>query len=291
MTANYPQGDGKPTCNQCLGRGVVPVPKEDRPPATVGELTKPCVCVLAREVLANLERAWKGLSKADPILKSPLRGREKENLWITASGKTIKEHLRHVAARQGPRWYLGVVSDADLMNAWLSKDIPDNEILDADIEVMRRRNRPPSSEFAALVDVIEPPTLLVIRLGVKAARNKAMCEVFLEALLHREHLGKPTWIVDQPFAPLAEGHLSYSVQASGVLEEWPRVKLDLDQPDGVGKGGLRVFSLDKPLTAPVSKGGPNRTTNLLGSGDIDSPFKPKKFPRKKKTGVPEGDEL
>lgn len=299
---DYPQGDGKPDCVHCRGRGVVSVPKDERPPFSIGELTRPCVCVLARDVLANLERAWKGLSKAAPILKSPLRGHETENLWITAGGKDLKEHLRHVAARQGPRWHLLVVSDADLMNSWLSKDIPDSDIFDADVEAMRRRSRPPSAEFSALVDLIDPPALLVIRLGVKAARNKAMCEVFQEALLHREHVGKPTWIVDQPFLRLAEGHIDYSLNVASVIEDWNRVVLSEQMEILPVGGGVQRFSMGSeprgtvvppPPRVPVPSQG--TTTNLLDYDDLNRPEKPKfkRKPLRKKKGGGEngGDEL
>jgi hypothetical protein len=128
----------------------------------------------------------------------------------------------------GPRWYFQVVSDAVLMDAWLSRDIA--EVWDPDVDAIRRTV---SSKYAQLSDLVDPPELLIIQLGVKAARNKAMPEVLLEAL-HRRYLmqdGKPTWLLDQPVYPLAEGHISYSDRIAELLTTWKHVDLgdDLEQ--------------------------------------------------------------
>lgn len=216
----YNDGDGKDDCPYCRGRGVVPVPPDKLPPYAIGEVTSPCKCVLLRDLIHNLERGWRGLSRANTIKKSPLVGKENVNLWVTGSTHNFKSHLKRVASRMGHRWDFVVVSDADLMDAWLSRDI---NVLDADVDQMRKAKV--SGKFMALSDIAVPPKLLIIRLGVKAARNVAMPEVFLEALQLREQVSKPTWITDQPTAPLEEGHRSYSGQVEDYLEDWSHIHL------------------------------------------------------------------
>lgn len=220
--SDYPKGDGRPDCNLCHGRGVVVVTKDKRPPGTVGELTQPCACVLYRDILSNLDRGWKGLSKAAPIKKSPLRGKQEQNLWITGSVPRLREHVRHVAIRMGPDWNFQVISDAMMMDAWLSRDL--KEIWDPDVERMRQIV---SNRYAQLSDLVDPPELLIIQLGVKAARNKAMPEVLLEALNRRYlmHTDKPTWVMDQPIYPLADGHISYSDRVAEIIDEWEHIEL------------------------------------------------------------------
>ena len=75
----YPGGDGRLECPHCRGRGVVPLPKELRPKFAIGEITQVCTCVLARDIRMNLERGSRGLTKAEPIKSSLLKGQEKEN--------------------------------------------------------------------------------------------------------------------------------------------------------------------------------------------------------------------
>jgi hypothetical protein len=176
--------------------------------------------------MANLERGWRGLSKAAVIKTSPLVGMEKKNLRITASAKAIKEHLKHVASRMGTRWGFLVISDATMMDAWLSKGIA--RIYDADVEEMRSsdsRGGFEKSPYDALSELVEHPPLLIVVLGVKAARNSAMAEVLLEALTLRDFAGRPTWLVDQPVHPFAEGHLSWSSSVESWLEPWEKVVL------------------------------------------------------------------
>jgi len=100
-------------------------------------------------------------------------------------------------------------------------------VLDPDVDQMRKNQV--SGKFMALSDLAVPSKLLIIRLGVKAARNVAMPEVFLEALQLREQEGKPTWITDQPACLLEDGHRAYSGQVDEYLEEWDHYKLKEDK--------------------------------------------------------------
>lgn len=108
------------------------------------------------------------------------------------------------------------------MTAWLATAaLKGSEILDADVmfeasEVGLRK--------MTIADASIPHDLLVVRLGVKAARNQAMPEVLLEAINNRLHQeGKATWIWDQPDAPLAEGHLAFSHAVRDVVKDFIRV--------------------------------------------------------------------
>jgi len=217
---DYPDGDGNPDCKDCLGRGVVP--SKVKSAIYVGERTQPCMCVLARDILANVERGWRGLTQAPKIESTRLMGQHGKNLWITMPTSQFRSHLRHIAIRMGPRWNFNVVSDADLMDSWLAR-VDDDDVYDGDVHNMRQA--PVTSKYGALVDLVEPPELLILITGVKAARNSAMPEVLLEALLHRNHINKPTWIIDNPDARLASGHISYDGHVGNFLRTWPHVNL------------------------------------------------------------------
>lgn len=252
---DYPQGDGVSTCPKCWGRGVVVVPPEERPPLAVGTVTRPCICVLVRDLLINADRGWRGLAKAQPLqTPSPLEGNETQNLWVTAhpANDALRRHLRHVAVRQRPSWFFLVAADTDLMDAWLSYDIPDEEIIDPDVSEQRIKRKTFRSNFAALVDLVEPPELLIIRLGVKAARNSAMNEVFREAVLYREHIGKPVWVVDQSDNLFAPGHICFSEAVRVVMAQWEHLTLK-----------AKPFKAGKPATpeSPPTPGGPSPDPN------------------------------
>ena len=234
---DYPQGDGRPDCPECHGRGVLPAP----PPKGFSVFgSKPCPCVLVRDIARNIERGWHGLLAADPVPDSPLKGHTKANLRVTGSLAAFRSHLKHVAARMPPTWGFLVVSDADLMNAWLSRHL---NVRDADVSQMRQQAE--VRLYDSLVDLIEPAEILIIYCGVKAARNEAMPEVLLEVLQHRGHLSKKTWVVDHPDAPLADGHISYSRAVGEYLQSWKRVRLD------EGGGKKQAFSPARPRPNPL----------------------------------------
>jgi hypothetical protein len=88
-----------------------------------------------------------------------------------------------------------------------------------------------------LVDLVEPPQLLIIRLGVKVARNQAMPEVFMEGVQLRLHTGKPTWIWDQPDYPFREGHLCWSTYGESLVESFPLITPTSNDTPKVAKKG------------------------------------------------------
>lgn len=203
-------------CPKCYGSGAIEL---DRTHMGI-PVTRPCQCLTAKDIVRNLNRGWPGLSSAGKIERTPLVEYTADDLYLTASDDTFRVHLRHAAIRMGPWWGFKVVSDSDLMTAWLSPiSLMGKEILDPDAATV-------STEKATLVDLTDPPDLLIIRLGVKAARNSAMSEVFLEALQHRAHVGKPTWVVDQPLRKLAFGHMCFSDEVVGALLRWNHLTLD-----------------------------------------------------------------
>ena len=251
-------------CTTCGGTGFTVVEDGSAGPP----VTQVCLCVLRRQIVANLDRGMRGLSGAPPLDKgerSPLRTHTDGDLRVTASPSWFTSHLRHTAARKGADWGFRVVTDADLMVAWLATAaLQGTEILDADA---RSEAAPVSLTKLTLVDISAPPDLLIIRLGVKVARNSAMPEVLYEALTNRAHEGKPTWVWDQPDAPFDQAHLSYSRLTDEFMERWPRVR-EGDQvrptPPSTRAGGRATGSVTPP---PAGNGGPSRSVRDLMLGD------------------------
>lgn len=177
-----------------------------------------CDCVIRLDILQNVEKAMVGLSKAPAIKSTPLLGREGENLWITA-GHDFMSHLRHVGVRHPITWYLKVVTDADLTTSWLASiALQGKDILDADAYKV-------STKHITIPDLVVPPDLLVIRMGIKVTRNSAAAECLGEALNIRHHERKPTWLWDEPLHPLDAGHLFWSDQVARILSTWDHLHL------------------------------------------------------------------
>ena len=199
-------------CPQCKGTGMVR--RESEPPHPPQYVR--CSCVLRRDIIANVERGMAGLSKAPRIKSSPLLGLHDESVWVTG-GIGFLAHLRHVAVRQPATWMLRVTSDAELVTAWLaSVALKGQDILDPDAYMV-------STKHLTVTDLVLPPDLLVIRMGVKVARNEAASEVLAEALNERFHAGKPTWVWDEPHHPLNPGHLFWSDTVGRILKGFKQV--------------------------------------------------------------------
>lgn len=178
-----------------------------------------CTCALYKIILANVDRGWPGLSDAPKVPSSPLSNLVGKNVWITAENEWFRAHMRHVAVRMPPAWGFRVASDAELIQAWLATVAlkGEVEIYDADVRESR------SMKHLTLMDIALPPSLLVVRLGVKTARNVAMSEVLEEAIGMRLHERRPTWVWDQTGRPFDELHICYSPTMMETMLGWDRV--------------------------------------------------------------------
>lgn len=208
------EGDGDPNCTICGGRGVVNARKNNKGMT----ITKPCKCVVIRDLLLNIKKRWPALLKAKKVKQSPLKDKTHMDLHITAKDDVFKAQMRHVALRKGPDWNFCVATDKDLVNAWLAvAKAEGRQILDRDVASS-------TIKYMTLEDLVDPPDLLVIILGVKSAQNRQMSAVLLEAIQSRSYQGKATWVVDTPTQPLAPGHMCYSRELEELMSSWKPIR-------------------------------------------------------------------
>lgn len=214
-----------PECSKCGGSGMVAADHNPPHPPT----KKRCECVLYRDVIQNVERGLNGLSSYPKLGKeSGFLDLVGDNLWVTG-GETFLSHLRHVALRMPATWSFRVSSDAELVTAWLASiALKGGDILDADALKV-------STRYITIPDLAVPPDLLIIRMGVKQARNQAACEVLAEALQIRMHEGKPTWVWDEPHHPLNSGHLFWSDAVARSLRPFKKVTVGKTSSAGTSK--------------------------------------------------------
>jgi hypothetical protein len=252
---DFPSGSGDPDCPKCRGRGVVPVMVDvGGGKMWPGGGTQDCSCVFKRDLVANVKRVWKVLLNVESVEDSELMGKTKQNLWITSSSYDFRRHLRFVAFRMGTKWDARVVADATLMTAWLSTA---SRVRDPDVLVEREgyaRERP-SEHFVTLVDLAVPFDLLILRLGIKAAANKEMANVLVEALNERELQGKPTWIVDSHAQPLGPGHLCYNEAVMEILDGFRRMVIEPSQTAFAPSAAAQQYR--RPQQAPTGAAAPS----------------------------------
>lgn len=202
-------------CEKCGGIGLVKTDKTYR-----GEpIMTQCSCKLKESLLKQCDKAWMGLSQYPAKKQSPLKGKMKECIIISSDKENLCPHLKGaILNEKNPHLFIKVVSDANLMSAWLSNmSLAQSEIFDPDFTR--------ELSVRGLEDLAESPHLLIIRLGVKTARNVAMPEVLVETIELRNHLNKPTWIVVDPKQPLEQGHISWSSAVEEAIDGWNTIRL------------------------------------------------------------------
>jgi len=207
-----------------------------------------------------VDRGWKGLMAAPNLEGGSVlleQAQDQENCWITSDRPTLRVHAKHTALRMGPKWKFNVVTDAELITAWLATaGLAGMKMLDPDIML---EAAPVSLRKLTLIDMVEPPDTLIVILGVKAARNVAMPEVLMETISLRKAAGKPLWLIDQPQKPFREGHRAWSQEVRDALSGFRVVRLD-----SLAQG--QMASLDSLLEQPKTKTTSSRRTRSLSGG-------------------------
>ena len=203
-------------CKKCNGFGYVQVDEgyNGMPQAIQ------CDCVIDKSLKNQAERAWTNLSLVPIKETSLLDGENRKNLLISSTRDMLRLHLRTAFFKiRNPSLFLKVVGDHTLMSAWLGS-LHAQGVAVADPDFQRHL------KVYSLEDLAESPDLLVIRLGTKMARNSAMPEVLVETLEMREHLNRPTWLVEEPSKPLEEGHLSWSPTLQDMIGGWKKIFIE-----------------------------------------------------------------
>lgn len=202
-----------PNCPICKGFGQVRVPMKNKPPKS-----RLCECTFIGQMNRKLENTWQGLSKVQPIQESPLSNFIDKRVWLTAEPSWLMPHLRHIVTREPLNWRVKVITDKELMAAWLATAAL------AGVDILDKEAFEVTTYKLSIEDLVQPYDLVILRLGVKMARNSAMPEVLMEALALREHLEKATWVWDQPTRSLGEGHRCWSLEVQDELSRYERVK-------------------------------------------------------------------
>lgn len=235
----------KAPCPTCGGHRYIRVEPRSKIPGIIvpGGAFVPCPdCTYTKRIFQNIERAWPNLFRAPKLESaSPLLELTESNVWVTAGFHDFRMHLKHVAIRKGTGWDFKVVSDKTMMKAeFANMSIRGVELLDPDLEDLEKM-APSSLQALTLSDLVEPPELLIIQMGVKG-RNSYMPQVLLETLSQRDHLSKKTWIWDQPHKPLNENHYCYSQDVADFLQVWEykRVRIKVTGETKVNHGNFNM---------------------------------------------------
>ena len=211
-----------PNCPKCGGAGFIyPECLYTRPGEKGGQY---CDCALDALRIMNMEQIWRSLSTAKdlPGLRAnpPLKVFLEHNLWITASEITFKQHMKALAYSMSSMWDCRVYADSQLLDSWFGTQKAQGVRI-YDLEIERS-----TLEAIDLPDLVTPPDLLVVLLGIKQLPNKEAPNALLETLGLRRHVGKPTWLVDQPDHRIDEPHHRFfSESLESMLSAWAHVKI------------------------------------------------------------------
>lgn len=237
----------------------------------------PCVCLQRSRIRAFLGDTIGPGPLVRSHLCTPERDGTKENLFLRGSWEEVCKHIRwalSVKWRFDPGFTFRATSDAQLLDVWVGNQAYQNK---------NKVDRETTATYNSLADFLEGPSLVIVRLGT-LRRNRAGGDVLFNAFGVREHLSKPTWVVESDVEFNAE-HPTYTSQTYSLLhknftfENLGGTHAEIEEVKEVYFGDRvetpKSTEIDRPrYTAPSSSSEPDVDELFSGMGPLSSGKKP-----------------
>jgi len=139
----------------------------------------------------------------DPTTLEITGDHTESNLFLIGSWGEVRKHLKwclYGKRKAEPGFTYRIVTDEILLPVWLGKRAYLQRAKDV---------RDDGQTFNDLRDLLEGPSLVILKLGVMQSNNKAAARVLMEALQIRVDAGKATWIIEGE-TPFGDKHVFYS---------------------------------------------------------------------------------
>src|SRR5678815_181513 len=137
----------------------------------------------------DLQLLWVRHVASTPLYQTGRFDRTEGNLFLTqVTWPTFLGHFKWAVASKPSSFFVRIVTDATLRSVYMGE---------ASVKARLPSQREDSDLliFNSLEDLLASPDLVVLRVGFVVYFNKALASILQEALLLRDGLGKPTWIV------------------------------------------------------------------------------------------------
>jgi hypothetical protein len=162
-----------------------------------------------------------------PLYQAGSRGepaqldRTKENLFLKTFWIDLLPHLKWALVCKGPLFRYRIITDEKLKTVFVG----------AESYIQRPRNkRDDITTFNSLGDLLGADyDLVLIRLGFLGRPNKAIAGALKEALMLRESVLKPTWLIEEPLCCFGPGYFAYSADNAAYIERLYKV-IDFTDP-------------------------------------------------------------
>jgi hypothetical protein len=234
------------SCKYCGGTGHI----------LIDDLhVRQCICAYAKDMKVHLGPVIASARsiEASPLYVSGGDDLTKECIVIRGWWEDVRSHLKWVLFHKGLRFRYRLITDEKLVSVYLGKEA---------YAVRAKSRRDDVETYNGLVDLIgEEFPLVIIRLGCLGHANRAAPGILKEALMLRENIGRPTWLVETPDAVWGEGNPSYSLDvATYVLERFREVAI---------KGSDRGYTQDHNEVDGQQEGTTNRGPSIFREVAVD----------------------
>jgi hypothetical protein len=161
-----------------------------------------------------------------------------QDLFLKGRWQDLLPHFKYALSIKGINFSFKFTTDEKLRSIFVGNEA---------YAKRAKSSRDEEDTFNSLGDFVKEPQLLIIRLGFLGYKNIAMPGLLHEALLHREEVRKPTWIVEVPSSRFGPGHHAYDpVVADYILARFKPIEFESTAEDT-----MSVEDLDQAVPTEV----------------------------------------
>ena len=222
-----------------------------------GDTKLSCVCVYWKRVILKLgpEIATSKHITESPLYLpnvehggSPVTDKTKNNLLLKGWWGDLLSHFKwtfickfNTLTLEG--FSFQIITDEKLRNVWFGKE---------STQARTRKQRDEVATFNTVEDLIGGTySLAIIRTGFLGWKNQAMGGILKEALMVRQALNLPTWLVEDPNSPFDETNYSWSRDVGDyVRDRFESIVIEGNAGPSAREGELANDDERAAVTAP-----------------------------------------
>jgi hypothetical protein len=185
-------------CKECMGSGTI---ERD------GKLYN-CECYYIKQSQQSMPLYVQRAIVTPQHLELPIIQAIDKILFIKGTRADINAIIKAVMLKYNAKW-IKLTSDAEIRNVYVGSMSKQSRSEDYTGEI-----------YNNIQDLMDPPDLVIIHLGVISNKNKAAPGALEEALAHRINGAKPVWAFSLADNPFTSSSFAYSLRVDELINSY-----------------------------------------------------------------------
>lgn len=182
-------------CRECGGLGVIERDSK----------TFECMCAFIKRMASSMPSYIRRADLKKDHLSLSLLKNIRKHVLVIASWQDMKAVIK-AAIISNPNYFIKITSDREIRDVYVGS------------KSKAARGDEDGAIYNSLEDLMDPPSLMIVRLNELSYKNKAAPGALEEAISYRVDRDKPTWLYSDVDKPFTVGSHAYSDSVADLIK-------------------------------------------------------------------------